>query len=75
MADMGWMGGNDAIDRWNFFRKSEEIMKYLHEIQKYFTKEEQNVVEQALEVISNLVQRKMNEKPSHISLPESAEEN
>ena len=57
---MGWMGGDHAIDRLNMFRKSEEILKYLHEIEKYFTWEEKQVLDQAADVITSLMNRKMN---------------
>lgn len=60
MADMGWLGGKDAIDRLSFFRKAETILKYLHEIQHHFTWDEKQQLERVAELITEKVNQTMN---------------
>lgn len=61
MSDMGWIGGDHAIDRLTFFRKAEEILKYIHDIEKNFSWEDKAVLEKAGEIITNFINQKMNE--------------
>jgi hypothetical protein len=61
MSDMGWIGGDQAFDRLCFFRKAEEILKNLHDIEKYLSWDEKKVLEKAGELITQVINQKMNE--------------
>jgi len=52
----------DAIDHWNFMRKSEEILRYIRDIEKMFNWEERQTLEKAADVITQLMNKKMNEQ-------------
>jgi len=52
----------DGMDRVNFFAKSNEILKYIHEIEKFFNWDERKVLEQAADIITSLVNKKMNDQ-------------
>lgn len=52
----------DGVDRINFFSKSNEILKFLHDIEKFFTWEERKVLDQAADIISGLMHKKMNDQ-------------
>jgi hypothetical protein len=68
MADMGWIG-EVAIARLNIIRKSEEILGYLRDLQKFVNWDEKQILEQASEVITSFLNRKIN-TPSEINPPE-----
>lgn len=52
----------DAIDHWNFMRKSEEILRYIHDIEKLFNWEDRQTLQKAADVITQLMNKKMNEQ-------------
>ncbi|MHA1727893.1 MAG: hypothetical protein ACTSWY_04095 [Promethearchaeota archaeon] len=60
MADFGWISEN-GVERLNFFRKTNEILKYIHDIQKYIDDStEIQLLEDASALITELVTRRMN---------------
>lgn len=51
----------DAIERIQFFKRSEQIQAYLSNLIKYAVNEEKTVLNKASEVISIIVERVMNQ--------------
>lgn len=60
MSDMG-VYNQDAIERIQFFKRSEQIQAYLSNLIKYAVNEEKTVLNKASEVISIIVERVMNQ--------------
>lgn len=60
MSDFGVFGPN-AIDRVQFFQKTEKILKYLRELAQDVEGEDREVLDRASEVITKLVHERMNQ--------------
>jgi len=60
MSDMGVIG-RSGIDRIEFFRKSEEILRYLNDIVKYGDPQEKDILSPASETLAGLVDRILNQ--------------
>jgi ribose 1,5-bisphosphokinase PhnN len=60
MSDMGVYNQN-AIERIQFFKRSEQIQLYLRDLIRYAINEEKEVLNRASEVISNIVERVLNQ--------------
>jgi hypothetical protein len=60
MSDMGVYNQN-AIDRVQFFKRSEQILSYLNNIVKYAENDEKELLNKASETISSVVERVLNQ--------------
>ena len=58
-----------ALNHLELLRKSEEIVKYLHDIAPDFSWEERKILEQAESVITAMINRKLNPNPPSNSEP------
>jgi hypothetical protein len=48
-----------GVDYWNMMRKGEEILRYLSEIEKEFSWEDRQILNQTAELITQLMNKKM----------------
>lgn len=65
MSDFGVFGQN-AINRVEFFRKTEKILKYLRELAQNVEGRDREILDQASDVITKLVDKKMNEGQEYL---------
>lgn len=59
MSDLG-VFNEEAAKRILFFRKSEKILEYIHEIQRELDWSEKKILDKAADIITDLMNRKMN---------------
>jgi hypothetical protein len=58
MSDFGSFN-QYGVDYWNMMRKGEEILRYLSEIEKEFSWEDRQVLNQTAQLITQLMNKKM----------------
>ncbi|MHA1339910.1 MAG: hypothetical protein ACTSRZ_07085 [Promethearchaeota archaeon] len=59
MSDMGFFQ-QEGINRIVFIKKTEEVLKYLHEITKEAEGKDKEILDKASEIITKLAEQKMN---------------